>query len=182
MKPVVRNSLADDAIHRWGVDLSTEGGRLARATIVDHHDQNVRSIFRKSARRHPLAVHRLLHSAAGNTGRRCRRKRKRLLFFHAVPSHLSVRAQRDPVATLVREPGAALVDDDPRPFLVRRRESEMVPEASCAALPLGVLPPSICATAPPRPMVGIVPSLRHLKGLGSLSSSHRAMRLRTCSA
>lgn len=57
----------------------------------------------------------------------------------------------------------------------------MVPEASCAALPFGVLPPSICATAPPRPMVGIVPSLRHLKGLGSLSSSHRAMRLRTCS-
>ena len=49
------------------------------------------------------------------------------------------------------------------------------------SLPFGVLPPSICATAPPRPMVGIVPSLRHLKGLGSLSSSHRAMRLRTCS-
>ena len=82
VKPVVGDPLPDDPIHRRRLDLATERRRVAGATVVDHHDQDVRSIVRQPTRRHTRLVTRLLHGAPRDTRRRRRRKRKRLLLFH----------------------------------------------------------------------------------------------------
>ena len=82
VEPVVGDPLPDDAIHRRCVDLAAERGRVAGAAVVDHHDQNVRSVLRKPARCHTRLVGRLLHRPAGNTCRRRRWERKRLLLLH----------------------------------------------------------------------------------------------------
>ena len=86
VEPVVGDSFLDDAIHRRGLHLAAERRRKGGTRIVDQHDQNVRRIGRKPARRHPLLVDRLLHRAPGNAGRGRRREWKGLLLFRVCPS------------------------------------------------------------------------------------------------
>ena len=81
MEPVVGNPFPDDAIHRRSVYFATKGRWQGGAGIVDQHDENVRRIGGQPARLNALLVDRLLHRAAGNTGRWRRGKWKGFLSF-----------------------------------------------------------------------------------------------------
>jgi len=50
MKPVIGDSLADDAVHRAGRHFAPEGGRQAGAGVIDQYDENVGRILGQTTR------------------------------------------------------------------------------------------------------------------------------------
>ena len=162
MKPVVGNSFLDDPVHRRGLHLAAERRRKPWACVVDKHDQDVRRVGRKPARRHPLFVDRLLHRSAGDAGRGRGWEWKGLLLFRFVlgvshPSPPRVCEQR-PRRSISAPPAVKIASFTCRDVAAghwrRKRETR---------LPTGTLPPT-----------RTLPAFRPLETVATRSATDRA--------
>ena len=69
VKPIVRNTVTANSVHRRGVDLAAEGGGQCGPGVINEHDENIRRVVGQAARLDPPFVDRLLHCPPRNARR-----------------------------------------------------------------------------------------------------------------